>query len=86
MIYTYGRTNSYELWMKKHPDLQKDIGGSVWETKAEAEDYLQSSGQEDLYSVYGVDADWDADTTEAEQPDATWRELTRPSPLNRLKK
>lgn len=58
-------------------------GGSVWATRQEAQDYLDSR---DLYrfAVFGVDASWDQ-TAEAWDRDAAgWRDLLIDAPILKL--
>lgn len=81
MIFTVGRTKGYEKYMDEDPKPGKGEGGSVWETREEAERYLEETGQSD-YSVYGVLAYWDTETAAVEG--VTWRSLTRPADLVRL--
>lgn len=56
-------------------------GGSVWHTRAEAEAALAGDEVPDDYGVYGVEADWDEDTTNLQlngEPlpdDVNWRYL-----------
>jgi hypothetical protein len=66
MIYTVGHKESYEKYFKEDKDPQKlgsedlegYIGGSVWLTKDDAKNNCPPE-----YNVYGVEADWDKDTT-----------------------
>lgn len=37
MIYTVGHATNYRQYFKEQTNPKKAIGGSVWETKAEAE-------------------------------------------------
>jgi hypothetical protein len=81
MIYTIARTNRVTL--------VKDRGGFVWETIAEAEAYLDrmfSHSDRMHYSVYGADADWEADTVKvlAEHYGHTFRALRESARMIRL--
>lgn len=78
MIYTIGKKSFYENYIdtdanpKKLGRLDPDVflcsgedyyeGGSVWQTKEEAEQHTQEG-----YEVYGVIADWKKDTTPSEE-------------------
>jgi hypothetical protein len=64
-------------------------GGSVWRTRAEAQAYLDSLPNEDYpnwqaadFAVYGVLADWDADTYQHKHE--SWRSLLRDAELVQL--
>jgi len=67
LIYTIGRTESYESYFREQQNPQKlgrehdYAGGSVWKTKEDA----QASCPEGC-SVYGVLADWDTETVKGE--------------------
>jgi hypothetical protein len=64
MIYTIGKTELYEQYFKERRTVKKQgrtkdyPGGSVWQTREEAEKCCSKG-----YSVYGVEADWERDTT-----------------------
>lgn len=57
-------------------------GGSVWETRAEVQAYIDGSEADPErmtlrgYAVYGVEADWKRDTVKA-PGDVPWRSLKR---------
>ena len=67
MIFTLGHTESYERYFREQGTPKKlgrnksYEGGTVWETQAEAQKYVNICCP-DGYSVYGVEADWDKDT------------------------
>lgn len=83
MIYTLGHTQSYEFYFDEQSTPRKKgrtedyVGGSVWRTKEEA----QKRCPED-YSVYGVIADWDTDTTPSKH--GNWHDLLIDALLVRL--
>lgn len=93
MIFTLGGTESYDRDMAACPGLVKRgryrkedgslyPGGSVWRTRAAAEEYRSLLGLSDC-SAYGVLADWEEDTA----PDIhgrPFRNLLRDAPLVRL--
>lgn len=83
MIFTVGKTEMYERWFQAADMVHKSIGGSVWRSQQEAEDYLERTGLSGSFTVYAVEADWETDTTE--DPDCTdgetWRALTRIAPI-----
>ncbi len=79
MIYTVGRDDIYIPLLENYPDVEKDVDGSVWQTLEEVEDYLVATSQQDRYSIYGVDADWDTDTVVIEG--SAYRSLTRKAGL-----
>ena len=79
MIYTVGREDIYIPLLENYPDTEKDVDGSVWQTLEEVEDYLVATSQQDRYSIYGVDADWDTDTVVIEG--SAYRSLTRKARL-----
>jgi hypothetical protein len=57
-------------------------GGSVWRTEEDARAYIRENGIEDSRAVYGVLADWDADTVQvAREP---YRRLVKTSEVVRL--
>jgi hypothetical protein len=82
MIFTIGATKHYLKW---HHKCQEDgvpfekagrssdcEGGSVWQTREEAENYLIENNKSN-FSVFGVDADWDLDTEPNEND--SWNNL-----------
>ena len=89
MIYTIGHTESYlkgfaEAKEKGIPFLKKGriedyAGGSVWKTYEEAEVHAMARGP---YSVWGVLADWYADTTPSRVGD--WHDLLVDAELIKL--
>ena len=79
MIFTVGKIEIYEPYIRDDPNPGKAIGGSVWKTRSEAEQYLaQHSSSE--YRVYEVDADWEQDT--AEEVGESFRALKRVARLS----
>ena len=84
MIYTVGCKAVYDSLFLGHPSGFKKIkGGSVWETRDEAQAYLDRNptllvnGREtqDSFAVYGIMAEWHE--TESEGDDVSYRALTR---------
>ncbi|MHA1548522.1 MAG: hypothetical protein ACTSYE_06280, partial [Alphaproteobacteria bacterium] len=81
MIYTVGLTHKYERELargplrKLGPQRQADgnmyPGGWVWQSAADAKAYLVERKSTSIRSVYGVEADWERDTSEA--PGKTYR-------------
>lgn len=63
-------------------DGRQHEGGSVWETRAEVQAYIDGSEVDPErmtlrgYAVYGVEADWKRDTVKA-PGDVPWRSLKR---------
>ena len=76
MIYTIGNTESYMRLFATHDRPRKTgrnddyPGGSVWQTREEAQAHADSRPG---YSVFGVFADWDADTEPSAMGD--WNDL-----------
>lgn len=77
MIYCVGWKASYDEGIAAHGrDFRKSgrgpdyPGGSVWATRAEAEQYAATVPG---YAAYGVEADWDADTVPSEE--GHWHDL-----------
>lgn len=93
MIYTVGNTESYkrgfEEAAKTGKPLKKLAGGSVWKTKTDAMEYLRkaypNSEKKGIFSVYGVDADWNKDAMITEYK-VSWRTLKRDAVLVELDK
>lgn len=90
MIYTIGRTEFYAPLFAEDTPRPKKLGrvlsypgGSVWETQAAAQAYLDEQGIAGEYSVYGVDADWEKDTA-PRKDGATWNDLLRNGDLYQL--
>ena len=76
MIYTIGNTKSYMRLFANHDKPRKmgrndDYpGGSVWQTRGEAQAHADSRPG---YSVFGVLADWDFNTEPSAMGD--WNDL-----------
>lgn len=96
MIYTFGRTSSYDEELRKSPPPKKigrrrDYpGGAVWRTRAEAQAFVDSLPNEycptwnaEDFSVYGVLADWETEAYKGE-PDAPWMSLKNDAQLVKL--
>lgn len=68
MIYTVGHKENYEAAIKQHGQITKIgervdyAGGIVFESQGDAERYLQETGNQDEWCVWGVDADLVMDT------------------------
>ncbi len=94
MIYCVGLTYKYDRDLAKgpvvkrgphtQPDGSRYDGGSVWRTAEEAKAFLVEKKTAMIRSVYGVDADWDRDTTEA--PGKPYRLLLRDATIVRLER
>jgi len=80
MVYTVGHTELYNDYFERSTYPKKKIGGSVWETQKDAENYLLQS-QTKNFSVYGVIADWNIDTVSTPHE---WRALSKDSLLVKL--
>jgi hypothetical protein len=86
MLYTIGKTESYEQYFREQRTPRKlgrivgYEGGSIWLTREDAENYLKETGQTD-YSVYGVRARIE-DTEEVKG--RPWRSLLVTSDLVKL--
>jgi hypothetical protein len=93
MIYTVGLIDKYErqiddqtaIKLGPHVDAQGNRypGGWVWQTAADAHAYLVARKSTDVRRVYGVEADWEADT--AIVPGEPTRCITRNARVVRLK-
>ena len=74
MIYTIGHTKSYLRYFEESGKVYKKgrtpdyCGGSVWKTKEDAEKHVKKG-----YSVFGVLADWDAETVPSNN--GNWNDL-----------
>jgi len=83
MIYTIGHTLSYEAAFEQDPAVEKQgrrenyAGGSVWRTYEEAVVFAK-----DGFSVYGVQADFEEDTTRSAE--GSWYDLIRSARLVKL--
>lgn len=90
MIFTIGKTELYEEYFRTIPNLEKAKGGSVWEAREEAQQFAnrhRDAGGAVVYSVYGVEADWDKDTEQGFNDDGAecyFRPLNRDARLVRL--
>lgn len=90
MIYTVGLRTTYEQYFALCSNPQKlgkrmeggetYPGGSVWQTRKEAQGYLERTKQS-AFAVYGVLADWD---TQTEPSENEWNNLLVTSPLVRI--
>lgn len=87
MIYTVGREDIYEDYIKNDKDAAKRKGGSVWETFKGAQYYCNENNDmitsKYTFQVYGVDADWESDT-EIEQ-NVRYRSLKRDAKLIKIR-
>lgn len=79
MIYTVGRRDVYlQNWHDNGEMLHKlgrtdnYPGGSVWRTYEEAQ---RVADHNPGFAVFGVDADWEADTALSDDSDASFRDL-----------
>lgn len=79
MIFTVGKRDNYEKYISEFPEASKAIGGSVWQTREQAQEYAKNNG----FSVYGVEANWDIDTIFDKSGDG-WNELLINAPLVKL--
>jgi hypothetical protein len=78
MIYTIGDTRSYlqyrKMCLQTGDVFMKAAGGSVWKFEANAMSHCRPG-----YSTFGVDADWEKDTTPSKLGD--WNDLLVDAPL-----
>ena len=84
IIYTIGHTESYLKYFEEQGTPEKKgrdsscPGGSVWETREEAEKHCQEG-----YSVFGVFADWEKETVPTKKG---WNDLLVDAPLIKIDK
>ena len=95
MIYTFGRTTSYDKALrestpKKLGKHDEYYGGAVWLTRGEAQAFVDSlpnkycpDWKAEDFSVYGVVADWETGAYKGEV-EAPWHSLLKDSPLVKL--
>jgi len=97
MIFTFGRTSSYDRDFntesnpkKLGPQSDGYPGGSVWKTREEAQAFVDSLPNKYCptlnakdFSVYGVLADWDTDVYKSDS-EASWANLKIDAPLVKL--
>ena len=83
MLYTLGRKSQYDKYIATDPNASKGIGGSVWKDRKDVEEYLKEFPQPE-FNIYGVEADWLADTVLHECDDVSWNDLVRPAKLIKL--
>jgi len=87
MIYTVGLRAGYDEALITQPVVTKKgrcpgyPGGSVWEDRELAESYLLGRGLSE-FAVYGVLADWEAETTRSDAGD--WNDLLIDAQIVRL--
>lgn len=79
MLYTIGRIDIYEPYMKSDPNASKGKTGSVWKTLESIQSYYAAHSSLKNFKIYGVDASWDDDTEVV--PGEEWRSLVRPCRL-----
>ena len=88
MIFTLGLTEGYKnliaerkeagehAWKVGRNSESNYQGGSVWKTYDDAKSYLDLMWCEhEKFSVFGVMADWETQTTPNEEKGATWHDL-----------
>lgn len=78
MIYTMGNRNLAPL-ITAEPEGEyswKNEGGAVWDTPVGVQEFITQRGTGEFLTVYGVDADWVADTRPMDGP-VTYRALNR---------
>lgn len=90
MIFTIGREDIYEDYIKNDKNAAKRKGGRVWETFKDAQNYCNETNDiisfklpSYIFQVYGVDADWELDT-EIEK-DVSYRSLKRDAKLIKIR-
>jgi hypothetical protein len=71
MIYTLGRKESYDKYIKDDINAAKGVGGSVWQYKEDAEKHLNPE-YPIIFEIYGVEAKWRIDTKDIGE---NWDEL-----------
>ena len=87
MIYAVGLVSKYDPLLTQGAVTKKGRtatypSGMVWRTAADAQMFLMLEGGSHVRTVYGVNADWDADT--AEVPGKSYRHLLRDAEVVRL--
>ncbi len=83
MVYTVGKTVEYESYLMRTPNLKKAKGGSVWPTCLSAMKYLYDTKQQDEFSIYYVEADWEKHCRKVTKSD-NWRALRMDAPIRRV--
>ena len=63
LVFTLGRKDVYE---NLEPGAKKAKGGSVWQTRLEAEEWKEKRHLPD-FNVYEVEANWDTDVEDDEE-------------------
>jgi type V secretory pathway adhesin AidA len=85
MIFTVGHTVNYKKSLAEHGTVFKQgeqvgyEGGIAFETYADAKRFLDENGKADVWSVWGLDADWITDTYPAS--DGWWCYLLFDKPI-----
>jgi hypothetical protein len=91
MIYCIGERARYEAKLAGRPvyklgrgfrDGSFYEGGSVWQTEEDARAFIVRNKLQDSRAVYGVLADWEADTLQV--PREPYRRLVKKSQIVRL--
>lgn len=70
MLFTVGITENYDRYLIENSSLEKAVGGSVWNSYAEAQAFCLPN-----QSVYGILADWEKDTIPNKEG-GDWHDLT----------
>jgi len=83
MIFTVGDRQEYEAYIDEDENPMKRKGGSVWRFWREAHDFLVRTGQEELFGIYAVEADWRDD---AVPTGFEWKTLNRDAKLVRIRR
>lgn len=87
MVYTVGHTENYKAAIAANGVIQKTgkregyQGGIIFQNVEDAKRYLDETGNADIWSVWGVDAEWGVDTKPTGVDDWYWHWLTRHSDI-----
>ena len=65
MIYTIGNAINYREAIQKYGSILKLSGGYAFKNIEDAEEEILSAGKEDVWAVFGLDADWEKDVRES---------------------
>lgn len=84
MIYTIGKSEAYDQYIRTDPKAAKGVGGSVWKTRTQAEAYCKLANQTPNanFKVYGVKANWKKYTVYT--AGEGWHDLIIPAQLVQL--
>lgn len=82
MIYTIGKADAYDQYIRSDPTAAKGVTGSVWRKLEQAKAHAALGKG---FKVYGVRARWGIDTRpDPSVPGCDWHEMIRPGKLVQL--